>query len=195
MDTRATTNLSSSVCITSILRFTTLNLATAHTDVMWQSIDSSMWTVIEYNLGIITASMPALRRPLAAVFSLLLRRGGSSVDQLRDDYRCNSRASSDISTASTMTSRFSFSHMSRDFETLSSLKEVEAPSQKENPYRSGLRTEFYESSEFDFEKGGDASNGVSSREFQYNDISKTEEGNTKPGSARSSVNRYRLFPK
>ncbi|KXL44239.1 MAG: hypothetical protein FE78DRAFT_120685, partial [Acidomyces sp. 'richmondensis'] len=59
------------VCVTSILRITTLNLATSHTDTMWQSINSSMWTIIESNLGIICASMPALKRPLSALFPWL----------------------------------------------------------------------------------------------------------------------------
>ena len=62
--------------MTSILRFTTLNIATAHTDIMWQSIASSMWTVIESNLGIIVACMPALRRPIAAFFPKLLGKMG-----------------------------------------------------------------------------------------------------------------------
>jgi hypothetical protein len=57
---------------------TTLNISTAHTDIMWQSIDSSMWTVIESNLGIIVACMPALRRPIAMFFPLLLGKMGRS---------------------------------------------------------------------------------------------------------------------
>ncbi|WEW58663.1 hypothetical protein PRK78_004131 [Emydomyces testavorans] len=52
------------VCVTSVLRFTTLNLATSHLDTPWTNIGSSMWTVIEANLGIICACMPALWRPL-----------------------------------------------------------------------------------------------------------------------------------
>ncbi|THC99528.1 hypothetical protein EYZ11_000988 [Aspergillus tanneri] len=55
------------VCITSILRITTLDIATSHLDITWNSIGSSMWTVIESNLGIICACLPALRRPLAFV--------------------------------------------------------------------------------------------------------------------------------
>ncbi|PLB50436.1 hypothetical protein P170DRAFT_381115, partial [Aspergillus steynii IBT 23096] len=53
------------VCITSILRITTLDIATSYLDITWNSIDSSKWTVIESNLGIISACLPALRRPLA----------------------------------------------------------------------------------------------------------------------------------
>ncbi|KAI9926674.1 hypothetical protein ASPWEDRAFT_722856 [Aspergillus wentii DTO 134E9] len=59
------------VCITSILRITTLNIATTHLDTTWNSIGSSMWTVIESNLGIICACLPALRRPLGLLFPRL----------------------------------------------------------------------------------------------------------------------------
>jgi hypothetical protein len=63
-----------SVCVTSILRITTLNIATSHKDTMWNSIPSSMWTVIESNLGIICASMPALKRPISVIFPSLFAR-------------------------------------------------------------------------------------------------------------------------
>ncbi|RLL97479.1 hypothetical protein CFD26_106816 [Aspergillus turcosus] len=55
-------------CITSVLRITTLNVATNHLDTTWNSIGSSMWTIIESNLGIICACLPALRRPLSFFF-------------------------------------------------------------------------------------------------------------------------------
>ncbi|EAW13620.1 putative plasma membrane protein Pth11-like [Aspergillus clavatus NRRL 1] len=61
-------------CITSILRITTLNLATNHLDTTWNSIGSSMWTVIESNLGIICACLPALRRPLSFLFPRFFSR-------------------------------------------------------------------------------------------------------------------------
>lgn len=60
-----------SVCITSVLRITTLDIATSYLDITWNSIDSSKWTVIESNLGIICACLPALRRPLASLFPRL----------------------------------------------------------------------------------------------------------------------------
>ncbi|EER23655.1 hypothetical protein CPC735_050250 [Coccidioides posadasii C735 delta SOWgp] len=59
------------VCITSVLRFTTLNVATSHLDTPWTNIGSSMWTVIETNLGIICACMPTLWRPLSRFFPWL----------------------------------------------------------------------------------------------------------------------------
>jgi hypothetical protein len=43
---------------------------------MWQSIASSMWTVIESNLGIIVACMPALRPLIVRFFPLLLGKIG-----------------------------------------------------------------------------------------------------------------------
>lgn len=52
---------------------------------MWQSINSSMWTVIESNLGIICASMPALKRPLSIFFPWLFAKATRT-----DDYRYGS---------------------------------------------------------------------------------------------------------
>ncbi|KUL82870.1 hypothetical protein ZTR_09017 [Talaromyces verruculosus] len=62
------------VCITSILRITTLDLATSHLDVTWNSLGSSMWTVIEANLGIFCASLPAFRPALASFFPTFFGR-------------------------------------------------------------------------------------------------------------------------
>ncbi|KAE8384489.1 hypothetical protein BDV23DRAFT_177019 [Aspergillus alliaceus] len=59
------------VCITSILRITTLDIATSHLDITWNSIGSSMWTIIESNIGIICACLPALHRPLVFTFPRL----------------------------------------------------------------------------------------------------------------------------
>lgn len=63
-----------SVCVTSILRITTLDIATSAKDTTWNSIASSMWTVIESNLGIICACLPALRKPLSIFFPVLFGR-------------------------------------------------------------------------------------------------------------------------
>ena len=41
---------------------------------MWQSIDSSMWTIIESNLAIIVACMPAFRKSLLRFFPFLLSK-------------------------------------------------------------------------------------------------------------------------
>ncbi|KAE8376097.1 hypothetical protein BDV26DRAFT_266391 [Aspergillus bertholletiae] len=77
------------VCITSILRITTLDIATSYLDITWNSIGSSMWTVIESNLGIICACLPALHRPLVFAFPRLFSRFQrswvyESQSQLRD---------------------------------------------------------------------------------------------------------------
>ncbi|KAJ9617141.1 hypothetical protein H2200_000862 [Cladophialophora chaetospira] len=179
------------VCITSILRFTTLNIATAHTDVMWQSIPSSMWTVIEYNLGIIAASIPALRRPLAEMFPRLLGRiGGTSADRLPGNQGSYpTRAPSTISTASTKTSRFSSSYRGQEDHSFSQVDE------KDERYRSGLRTTFYDGSDHDIEKALEASDDrVATRDFQTPKIVKTVEVDVRPGSSRNSFNQYRVFP-
>ncbi|KKZ65970.1 hypothetical protein EMCG_08264 [[Emmonsia] crescens] len=56
------------VCITSVLRSMTLNVATKNLDITWSSIDSSMWTIIETNVAIICACMPTYKAPLSKVF-------------------------------------------------------------------------------------------------------------------------------
>lgn len=60
-----------SVCVTSVLRITTLDVATSRYDIPWTNIGSSMWTVIETNIGIICACMPTLWRPLSLLFPWL----------------------------------------------------------------------------------------------------------------------------
>ncbi|KAH8689164.1 putative plasma membrane protein Pth11-like protein [Talaromyces proteolyticus] len=56
------------VCITSILRLSSLNIATSHHDITWNSISSSIWTIIESNLGIICACLPALQPIISGIF-------------------------------------------------------------------------------------------------------------------------------
>ncbi|EED20891.1 plasma membrane protein Pth11-like, putative [Talaromyces stipitatus ATCC 10500] len=68
------------VCITSILRITTLDIATSHLDVAWNSIASSMWTIIEFNLGIFCASLPAFRSALSSFFPAFFGRVHSATD-------------------------------------------------------------------------------------------------------------------
>ncbi|KAK1148344.1 hypothetical protein N8T08_010154 [Aspergillus melleus] len=68
------------VCITSILRITTLDIATSYLDITWNSIESSKWTVIESNLGIICACLPSLRRPLSFLFPHLFGKFSRSAN-------------------------------------------------------------------------------------------------------------------
>ncbi len=187
-----------SVCVTSILRFTTLNIATAHTDVMWQSIPSSMWTVIEYNLGIIAASIPALRRPLATLFPRILgRTSGSSGNRLPSDdlYTRHPRVPSTVSTASTKHSwPLRSSHRDQQDDTYDhSLFE-----EKDDRYRSGMRTEIFENSDIDVsEKAMKAVNDgvpMPERSYQNNEIVKTVEFDVRPGSSRRNSAQYKLFP-
>ena len=54
-------NLNSSVCIVSVVRLA-IYIKTLHsTDDTWFVLDGSIWTVIEANVGLICACMPALK--------------------------------------------------------------------------------------------------------------------------------------
>jgi hypothetical protein len=210
--------ISPSVCVTSILRFTTLNLATAHTDVMWQSINSSMWTVIEYNLSIIAASMPALRRPLASLFPILLGRTSNSSATHDFDHRIDNytRAPSTASTASTWTSRFSSGRRGLWADEKQCRKDS-GPSEKNR--RSGMRTEIFDGEstdvdmdfDFDFEKHGIPpvppppthvpGDQVSMRDWSRNGIWKTTEVRVEPEAQGDSLQQraemreqVRMFP-
>ena len=194
------------VCITSILRFTTLNHSTSHTDIMWQSIASSMWTVIEYNLGIIAASMPALRRPFASLFPLLLgRRERSFTHHKWVDEANLTRAPSTISRASTKTStRHSTKPIAWYDDAYGKNNKVMAAPVKDDRHRSGVRTEFFEQEsgtfDIDSEKGectpkmasGDS---VSKHDWQTNEIWKTTEVDVEPSSRNESRDEYTRFPK
>lgn len=77
-----------SVCITSILRMTTLNSSSKSTDRTYGNLNSTIWTTIEANTGIICACLPMLKAPLTALFPKLFPRGSYS-----GDYYCeNSNA-------------------------------------------------------------------------------------------------------
>ena len=58
-----------SVTITSILRTTSVSNSLANkSDITYNFIQRGMWTLIECNLGIISACLPVLRQPLARFF-------------------------------------------------------------------------------------------------------------------------------
>ncbi|ODH13595.1 hypothetical protein ACO22_07098 [Paracoccidioides brasiliensis] len=56
------------ISVTSVLRLTTLNIATENLDITWSSTNSSTWTIIEANVAIICACMPTYKAPLSKVF-------------------------------------------------------------------------------------------------------------------------------
>ncbi|KAF2225704.1 hypothetical protein BDZ85DRAFT_294173 [Elsinoe ampelina] len=58
------------VCVTSILRATTISITGSAVDRTWSSIDSSMWSVVEANLAIIGSCMPILKKPLTRILHL-----------------------------------------------------------------------------------------------------------------------------
>ncbi|EFR04129.1 integral membrane protein [Nannizzia gypsea CBS 118893] len=62
------------VCVTSVLRITTIDIATSRSDTPWTNINSSVWTVIEYNLAIICSCMPPLWRPISILIPSFLER-------------------------------------------------------------------------------------------------------------------------
>jgi len=69
-----------SVCITSILRMTTLNASSKSKDQTHGSLNSTIWTTIEANTGIICACLPMLKAPLTALFPKLFPRGSYQCD-------------------------------------------------------------------------------------------------------------------
>lgn len=89
-----------SVCVTSVLRITTLDVATSHLDTPWTNIPSSMWTVIEMNLGIICACLPTFRQMLSVLFPRLfdgLRRTVYGADTSTNGSRARGRKKDHIS--------------------------------------------------------------------------------------------------
>ena len=70
--------MKSSVCITSILRMSTLKTGSKATDITYGTLNSTIWTTIEANTAIICACLPMLKAPLAAMFPSLFPRGSSS---------------------------------------------------------------------------------------------------------------------
>ncbi|KAF6222086.1 hypothetical protein HO133_001172 [Letharia lupina] len=75
-----------SVCITSILRMTTLKTGSKAKDQIYGTLNSTIWTTIEANTAIICACLPMLKSPLTALFPRLFPRGSA------DDYSNGSNA-------------------------------------------------------------------------------------------------------
>lgn len=72
-----------SVCITSVLRMTTLNASSKSQDLTAGRLNSTIWTTIEANTGIICACLPMLKAPLAVFFPRLFPRGSYHADYPR----------------------------------------------------------------------------------------------------------------
>ncbi|KAM5458338.1 hypothetical protein MaudCBS49596_000251 [Microsporum audouinii] len=56
------------VCITSIIRATTIAASASSTDATWSPIPATIWSVVECNTGIICACTPMIRQPLSFLF-------------------------------------------------------------------------------------------------------------------------------
>jgi len=61
-------NKGCSVCVTSVLRMTTLRTGGQAQDQTFGTLNSTIWTTIEANTGIICACLPMLKTPLARLF-------------------------------------------------------------------------------------------------------------------------------
>ncbi|KLJ11087.1 hypothetical protein EMPG_13607 [Blastomyces silverae] len=64
-------SLGAFVCITSIVRATTLASSSIPKDVTWAAIPATVWSVVECNTGIICACLPMIRQPLSIIFPFL----------------------------------------------------------------------------------------------------------------------------
>ncbi|MCJ1453889.1 hypothetical protein MMC28_004238 [Mycoblastus sanguinarius] len=73
------------VCITSILRMTTLDTGSKNQDQTYGTLNSTIWTTIEANTGIICACLPMLKSPLAFLFPRLFPRNSYTDYSSRSD--------------------------------------------------------------------------------------------------------------
>ena len=135
-----------SVCATSVLRFITLDLSDFHSDITWHIINSRMWTVIEYNLGVILAGVLALRLPMITIFpGLLSQRSDSKNSFTNSTYSNTTMLQRDNTVSSTNSDR----PFIRDQNTLSfhavgypeHFDDKTTHSSRDERYRSGMRTE------------------------------------------------------
>ncbi|KAK2739487.1 hypothetical protein FQN55_009452 [Onygenales sp. PD_40] len=90
------------VCITSVLRALTLDLAATNPDIIWSATNSSMWTVTETNIAIICACMPTYKAPLAKILPRAFgpfyssASGNKSKDHTSEDVGTTDRRASSI---------------------------------------------------------------------------------------------------
>lgn len=107
--------MSLSVCVTSILRMTTLKTGSTDPDTTYGTLNSTIWTAIEANTSIICACLPMLKSPLAALFPGLFPRGSSGAYNHSSGSHGHSRrqASAAPSSGSSKRKRTRSKHMSR----------------------------------------------------------------------------------
>ncbi|KAI9821279.1 MAG: hypothetical protein M1827_004015 [Pycnora praestabilis] len=79
------------VCVTSIVRTTTLNVSAKTPDPTWNDINSTTWTVVEANVGIVCACLPILKQPLQAIFPRIFSTGGTSHSRSGPNYVLESK--------------------------------------------------------------------------------------------------------
>jgi len=59
-------------CITSILRLHALYITSISTDLTYDNVDAATWSAAELNVGIMCASIPAIRPVISLIFPRLL---------------------------------------------------------------------------------------------------------------------------
>ncbi|EEH23269.2 hypothetical protein PABG_05480 [Paracoccidioides brasiliensis Pb03] len=64
-------SLGAFVCVTSIIRATTVASSSTMNDLTWTAIPATIWSVVECNTGIICACLPMIRQPLSIIFPFL----------------------------------------------------------------------------------------------------------------------------
>lgn len=91
------TNHSCSTCIASALRLQTIHAFYQGTDPTWDATDIAIWSCIEINLTIITASIPAIKPFFVKyIYRPVQRKLGITVDESVDDTK-GSELSTDLS--------------------------------------------------------------------------------------------------
>ncbi|EQL32338.1 hypothetical protein BDFG_05471 [Blastomyces dermatitidis ATCC 26199] len=77
-------SLGAFICVTSIIRVTTLASSSISKDVTWAAIPATIWSVIECNTGIICACLPMIRQPLSIIFPFLTASSSNNGSAARD---------------------------------------------------------------------------------------------------------------
>ncbi|PVH68237.1 putative integral membrane protein [Cadophora sp. DSE1049] len=60
------------VCLVSVLRLHSLYIVSVSTDITWDNTQAAVWSIIEVTVGIICASMPAMKPVISRLFPRLL---------------------------------------------------------------------------------------------------------------------------
>lgn len=78
--------IANSVCVTSILRMTTLEAGSKAKDQLYGTLISTVWTTVEANTGIICACLPMLKTPLSSIFPRIFLRSTQDNSARREGF-------------------------------------------------------------------------------------------------------------